>query len=102
MINFDKKKPLYILNCNKSNMDLKLIEKKILEAMDFHAREPISMLARRLKMSKQRVIYNIDNLEEQGIIQGYYADINPSKLGVTIYLIYLVFQKISADKEEAF
>lgn len=83
-------------------MELKPIEKKILEGLDFHAREPISTLARRLKMSKQRVAYNIERLEKEGIIQGYYADIDPSKLGVNIYLIYLVFQKIPADKEEAF
>ncbi len=78
------------------------MEKKILEGMDFHAREPISIIARRLKMSKQRVIYNINKLEKEGIIQGYYADINPSKLGITIYLIYLTFQKISTEKEETF
>ncbi|MEK6836374.1 MAG: Lrp/AsnC family transcriptional regulator [Nanoarchaeota archaeon] len=83
-------------------MELKLMEKKILEGMDFHAREPISIIARRLKMSKQRVIYNINKLEKEGIIQGYYADINPSKLGITIYLIYLTFQKISTEKEETF
>lgn len=83
-------------------MELKTIEKKILGCMDFHAREPISVLARRLKMSKQRVIYNINKLEKEGIIQGYYADINPSRLGVTIYLIYITFQKISTEKEDAF
>lgn len=83
-------------------MELKPVEKKILQAMDFHAREPISILARRLKMSKQRVTYNIDNLEKQGVIQGYYADINPSKLGITIYLVYLTFHSMSAEKQESF
>ncbi|MEK6915745.1 MAG: Lrp/AsnC family transcriptional regulator [Nanoarchaeota archaeon] len=83
-------------------MELKPIEKKILEGLDFHAREPISVLARKLKISKQRVIYNINKLEKEGIIQGYYADINPSRLGVTIYLIYITFQKISTEKEDAF
>ncbi len=80
-------------------MDIKEKDWKMLHALDFHARDSFSQIAKRLKLSKQRVAYRIKKLEEEGIIQGYYADIDPSKIGLTIYLLYFRFRHISAQKE---
>jgi DNA-binding Lrp family transcriptional regulator len=83
-------------------MSLSAVDKKLLYELDFRARAPLSELAHRLRTSKQMLLYRFERLKQEGIIQGFYADINPSKLGLTIYLLYLKFQHMSADKEQEF
>jgi len=81
-------------------MELKEIDKKILYHIDFHAREPLSLLSKRIGISKQRLLFRMKKLEEEEIIQGYYADIDPSALGLVVYLVYFKFQHITDEKEK--
>lgn len=83
-------------------MELSLVDKKLLYELDFRARIPLSKLAHRLHTSKQMLLYRFERLQKEGVIQGFYADINPSKLGLVIYILYLKFQHMSADKEKDF
>ena len=75
---------------------------KLLYLLDLDARIPLTKLAKQLHTSKQVVKYHIETLQKQQIIQGFYTDINPSKLGLTIYLVYLNFQNLSPNKEKQF
>ncbi len=75
---------------------------RLLFTMDFHSRMSLSQLGRQLGMSKQTIKYRLEKLEKRNIIQGYYADINASKLGMSIYLVYLEFSKISPEQEIKF
>lgn len=81
-------------------MDLK--DKKLIYTLDFNARMPTSTLAKKLGLSKQVAKYRLENLEKNKIIQGYYADINSSKIGYAIYLIYFKFQHITVEQEKEF
>ncbi len=75
-------------------MKYDLIDKKILYELDFNARIPISKLARKLRISRQVATYRIQNLEKQGIIEGYYALIDNAKLGLIYCRLFLKIQNL--------
>ncbi|MFT7615765.1 MAG: Lrp/AsnC family leucine-responsive transcriptional regulator [Candidatus Woesearchaeota archaeon] len=81
---------------------LKEKESNIIFEMDFHARSSYSKIAKTLSLQKQTVTNTIKSLESRNIIKGYYADINPTNLGLTIYLVYLTFHKLTPKKEKEF
>ena len=82
----------------KQNLDLR--DKGIIYELEKNARSPISEIAKKLKISKQLVSYKIKKLEEKGIIEGYHAVIDTSRLGFTTYRVYLKFQNITTKKRE--
>lgn len=59
------------------------------------ARVTREQIARKLKLSKSAVQYRIKKLENSKIIEGYYAKINPSKMGKEYEAITLVRAKYS-------
>lgn len=81
---------------------LDLIDRKIIFELDFDSRMPLSILAKKLKISKQVAKYRIDNLVKRGIIKGFYTDINASKLGLEIYMVYFKFHKMTPKIEKKF
>lgn len=78
---------------------LSLKDKKIIYELDFNARMSLTQLGKKVGLSKQAVKYRLENLQRRGIIQGYYADVNASKAGFSIYLVYLKFHQIPSEKE---
>lgn len=82
--------------------ELDLIDKKIIYTLDFDARMPLTNLARKLRISKQVAKYRIDNLTKRGIIRGFYTDINFSKIGFEVYMVYFKFHKMPTSVEENF
>ncbi|MGV8151489.1 MAG: Lrp/AsnC family transcriptional regulator [Candidatus Nanoarchaeia archaeon] len=83
---------------NSPKLDLK--NRKILRELDLNARMPYSELAKKVRLSKQVVKYRVNNLEDENIIQGYNALIDISKLGKTIYVVYLKLVQLSSLKEK--
>ena len=81
---------------------LDLIDRKIIFELDFESRMPLSILARKLKISKQVAKYRLDNLVKRRVIKGFYTDINASKLGLEIYMVYFKFYKMSPEVEKKF
>jgi len=74
---------------------------KLLVELDLNARESLTQLAKRLRLSKQVVSYRIKRLEEAGIITGYYPLIDTVALGYTNYRVYLKFRKTTQEVREA-
>jgi len=81
-------------------LDLK--DRKLISELDFNARAPLSELGKKLGLSKQVVKYRIEKLQEKGIIKGFYTDINASKLGYEIFLVYLKFHNLTSKIETEF
>ncbi len=79
---------------------LTLKDRKIIYELDFDARMSLTQLGKKVGLSKQAVKYRLENLEKRKIIQGFYADINASKAGFSIYLVYLKFHQIPSEKEK--
>lgn len=81
-------------------LDIK--DKKLIYDLDFNARMPLTQLARKIGVSKQVAKYRLESLQKKNIIQGFYADINSSKLGFEIYLVYFKFQNFNLKIEGEF
>ncbi len=79
---------------------LDVLSRKILNEIEMNARIPHSQLAKKLKTSKQVVKYRIEKLEEQNIIQGYFAIVDLLKLGYSVHVIYLKLQEISSKQKD--
>jgi DNA-binding Lrp family transcriptional regulator len=82
--------------------ELDLLDRKLIYALDFNARMPLSVLAKKLRVSKQVAKYRIDGLLRRGVIRGFYTDINASKLGLEIYMVYFKFRGMAPEVEKAF
>ena len=53
--------------------------KKILKLLDLDARQSNIQIAKKLRVSKNVVNYNINKLEEDGLIKGYNTIVDASK-----------------------
>ena len=75
-------------------------DRKILRMLQDDARATREEIAKKLKLSKSAVQYRIRKLENSGIIEGYYAKINPAKMGKDYQAITLVRAKFSPAYHE--
>lgn len=81
-------------------MSIDRIDRDILYALDFHARDSLAEIARRLRMSKDTLNYRIKRLEQSGLIKGYYVVPDTTKLGLSSYKIMLKYQGVSLQAEQ--
>ena len=81
----------------KPKIDLK--DRKIVSVMSKNARLMPTQIGKIVGLSKEVVHYRIKNLEKNGIIREYIAVINPAKLGMQIFIVYLQVQNLSEAKE---
>jgi len=65
----------------RSNKSLDEIDSGILKILQEDCRTPLEQIANELKVPKSTIHYRIKRLEEEGIIEGYYAKVNHAKLG---------------------
>lgn len=79
---------------------LDLRDRKLIYTLDFDSRMPLTALAKKLGISKQAAKYRLENLKKRGVLQGFYADINSSKIGFAIYLVYFKFHHMTAEIEK--
>lgn len=81
-----------------SELDLK--DRKILYELDIDARQSLSKIAKKAGLSKEVVNYRINKLQEDGVINGFYARIDSSKAGLTLFRTFLKLQNITPEKEK--
>ncbi len=75
-------------------------DKRILAALDLNARIPITKIAKMVRLSREVVAYRIKRLEDKGIIEGYYAVLDVSKLGYMYCRVFIRYLKMSPEEEE--
>jgi DNA-binding Lrp family transcriptional regulator len=83
-------------------MTIKLDKKdwKILYELDVNARQTNSAIAKKVGLSKYSVAYRIKQLEQNGVIERYYAIIDFYKLGYLSLRIYLKLSNASLEVED--
>ena len=79
-------------------IDLK--DRKIIYQLALDARQPISKIAKKVGLSQQLTEYKIHRLEKLNVINGYYTCIDISKIGYSIFKIYLKLQNLDEKKEK--
>ena len=70
-----------------NTIDLDAIAWKILEALQQNARVSFAELGRKIGLSTPAVAERVHRLEEAGVITGYHASLNSTKLGVPIRVL---------------
>ena len=65
-------------------MDLDDTDRAILRELQRNARTPFSEIARRIDMSSATVHDRVTRMEEEGVIRGYHAEVEPSALDLEI------------------
>ena len=61
------------------------VDRRILYELDINARIPVTQLAKKLRLSREKVNYRINNLIKRGIIRKFVTMINPVKLGYSVF-----------------
>lgn len=72
----------------------------ILSALTLRARATYSLLARELNLSRQMVKYHLDDLEERGVVEGYYAILNVVRLGYHYHRVLIRFGNVRPSTEQ--
>ena len=75
-------------------------DRRILFELDSNSRQTVSQIAKKAGLSRDIVNYRLNQLVKRGVIGGFYAVIDISKLGYLFCRIFLRFQKIDPRKEE--
>lgn len=76
------------------------IDRRILFELDWNSRIPETVLAKKIRKSREVVRYRMNSLVERGIVKGYGAWINPAKLGYQGYKLYLKIGGARKEREE--
>lgn len=74
---------------------------KILYQLDLDARQSLPQIGRKVGLSPEVVFHRLKNLERRGIIEQYYAVIDPSTIGYKAYRVYVKTQDLSLAQEDA-
>ena len=83
-------------------LKIDLYDKKLLYELDKNSAINLPELSKKLKRSKQFILYRMKKLEEEGIITGYHAIIDMSKLGYFTFRVYFKFQQMTKDEGKKF
>jgi Lrp/AsnC family leucine-responsive transcriptional regulator len=80
---------------SRINRDLDQISRKLLAELQKDARIPFAELGRRVGLSPSAAAERVRRLEEDGVIRGYRAEIDPTSIGLGI----LVYIRMTFDGE---
>jgi Lrp/AsnC family leucine-responsive transcriptional regulator len=76
-------------------------DREILFELSLNGRISLTELAQKVNLSKQVVSYRIKQMEEKKIIKRYYAITNVYSLGKAHYRVFIKYQNMNSEMEEA-
>jgi len=82
--------------------NIDLYDRKLLYELDKNSAISLPILSKKLKRSKQFILYRMKKLEDDGIITGYHAIVDMSKLGYFTFRVYFKFQQTTEDEGKQF
>ena len=81
---------------------LDVFDKKILHELDKYSNIPLKKLSKKLKRSKQFILYRMKRMEQEGLILSYNAIIDVEKIGVLTYRFYVKMHNFDKESRELF
>ncbi|VVB57960.1 HTH-type transcriptional regulator LrpA [Candidatus Anstonella stagnisolia] len=78
------------------------IDRKILAELDRNCRIPNSVLAKKVRRSREAVKYRIEQLQKKGVIEKFITSTNPNKFGYYMFKVYLKLENIPSEREKFF
>ena len=79
---------------------MNVLDKKILYELTKNSRISLVSLAKRLKISPERLRYRFISLKEEGVISYFIAIMNSASLGYSTYEMFIKFQNINQKIKE--
>jgi len=80
--------------------ELDVFDRRILVELDANCRQSMKQIGKKIRKSKEFVSYRAKKLEKAGIISGYHAQIDITKLGYFSIMNYFDFQNISKSTKK--
>ncbi|PIY59957.1 hypothetical protein COY95_04315, partial [Candidatus Woesearchaeota archaeon CG_4_10_14_0_8_um_filter_47_5] len=74
---------------------------QIMRELDYDSRMPLTVLGRRVRLSKEVVHYRVRKLAERGFIKKFYAILDTAKLGYYSFKVYFQFQNTTPAQERS-
>jgi DNA-binding Lrp family transcriptional regulator len=84
----------------KKEIKIDVKDKKILVLLSEDSRIPLSELAKKVGLSRDTVSYRIKRMQNLGIIQGFYPEIDFKKLGYNLYNVFLLIDETDKKRQE--
>lgn len=81
-------------------VDLDLKDRKILYQLDFNCRQSNTQIGKKVGLSRKVVEYRINRMEEEGIIKGYWTEIDSYRFGYQVFRYLIVLQNASSNIKE--
>jgi DNA-binding Lrp family transcriptional regulator len=75
-------------------------DKKLLYELDCNSRQSLTMIGKKIKMSKENVHYRIKRLEKLEVIKGFYTLVNPLNIGYQYFRVGINYHNIDEETEE--
>ncbi|MEK6942865.1 MAG: AsnC family transcriptional regulator [Nanoarchaeota archaeon] len=85
-----------------SKIQLDTTDRKIIAELDKNCRISNAQLAKKVHKSREAVKYRIQQLQKDGVLQGFITSINPNKLGYYMFKVYLKLENIPNEREKFF
>jgi Lrp/AsnC family leucine-responsive transcriptional regulator len=79
------------MTMNRNNLDE--LDLEIIAELQRDCRTPLQDIARRVGHPPSTVHYRVKRLEKEGIIDGYYAKINPERIGMDYITVIRIFAR---------
>ena len=80
---------------NKNHLDK--LDLEIIAELQKDCRTPLQDIARKVGHPPSTVHYRVKRLEKEGIIDGYYAKINPEKIGMDYITVIRIFARYAPE-----
>jgi Lrp/AsnC family leucine-responsive transcriptional regulator len=81
-------------------VDLDLKDRKILYQLDLNCRQSNSQIGKKVGLSRKVVEYRIKRMEDEGVITGYWTNIDSYRFGYQVYRYYIVTQNATQSKKK--
>lgn len=85
---------------NIDNISLTVKDKRILGELFKNARTPFSVIAKRVRLSKESVNYRVKRLIESGLLVGFNTVLDVKKLGWEMFFVYIRLRNIDVEQEK--
>jgi DNA-binding Lrp family transcriptional regulator len=77
-------------------------DKIILYELDKNARQPLSTIAKKARMSREAVLYRIKGYQKEGLIRSFLTVVDMARLGFTHTKLYIKLHNMTDAEEQSF
>jgi DNA-binding Lrp family transcriptional regulator len=86
----------------EQTVKLDVKDRKILALLSADARMPVTQLAKQVQLSHDAVQYRIERLKKEGVIIGFFPNVDYSRLGYYVFHMFFLLSEESPEEQTRF